>query len=36
MSDVQIAQANTGSHVFLSANIKFVDAMEDLNMEIEM
>ena len=36
MSDVQIAQANTGSHVFLEANIKFVDAMEDLNMEIEM
>lgn len=36
MSDVQILQANTGSNVFLEASIKFVDAMEDLSIEINM
>lgn len=36
MSDVQILQANTGSQVYLTASIKFVDAMEDLTMEINM
>lgn len=36
MSDVQILQANTGSHVYLTSSIKFVDAMEDLHMGINM
>lgn len=36
MSEVDILQANTGSHVFLDASIKFVDAMEDLKLEINM
>lgn len=36
MADVQILQANTGSQVFLRASIKFVDAMEDLTMVVEM
>lgn len=36
MSDIEIAQANTGSHVFLDANIKFVDAMEDLEIKVNM
>ena len=36
MSDEQILQANTGSHVYLSSSIKFVDAMEDLHMGINM
>lgn len=36
MSDVQILQGNTGSGVFLQASIKFVDAMEDLNMIVDM
>lgn len=36
MSDIEILQANTGSMVFLTAAIKFVDAMEDLKMEINM
>lgn len=36
MSDVAILQANTGSNVYLEASIKFVDAMEDLTMTINM
>ncbi len=32
LSDIQIATSNTGSKVFIASNIKFVDAMEDLNM----
>lgn len=36
MSDVDILQANTGSNVYLEASIKFVDAMEDLTMTINM
>ena len=36
MSDLQILQGNTGSEVFLHANIKFVDAMEDLDMVVDM
>lgn len=32
MDDTAIAKANTGSKVFISGNIKFVDAMEDLDM----
>ena len=35
-SDVQILQANTGSNVYLESSIKFVDAMEDLKMLINM
>lgn len=36
MSDIDILQANTGSQVFLEASIKFVDAMEDLTMTVNM
>lgn len=36
MSDLQILQGNTASQVFLHANIKFVDAMEDLDMVVDM
>ncbi len=36
MDDAAIAKANTGSKVFISSNVKFVDAMEDLNMEVNM
>lgn len=36
MSDQEVAKANTGSEVFLLANIKFVDAMEDLTMRVNM
>ncbi|MEG0693791.1 MAG: phage tail sheath C-terminal domain-containing protein [Oscillospiraceae bacterium] len=36
MDDVAISQANTGSTVFISSNVKFVDAMEDFNMEVNM
>lgn len=32
MDDVAMAKANTGSRVFVMGNIKFVDAMEDLDM----
>ncbi len=32
MSEIELATANTGSKVFISSNIKLVDAMEDLNM----
>ncbi len=32
LDDVAIAKANTGSNVFVTGNIKFVDAMEDLDM----
>ncbi len=32
MSDIELAKANTGSNVFVTGNIKFVDAMEDLDM----
>lgn len=32
MDDVAIAMANTGARVFVAGNIKFVDAMEDLDM----
>ncbi len=32
MSDIELAKANTGSNVFVSSNIKFVDAMEDLDV----
>lgn len=36
MSEVEILQANTGSQVFLEGAIKFVDAMEDLDVQISM
>lgn len=32
MDDVAVAKSNTGSNVFVTGNIKFVDAMEDLDM----
>lgn len=32
MDETAIAQANTGSRVFVAGNVKFVDAMEDLDM----
>ena len=34
LSDAAVAVANTGSKVFISSSVKFVDAMEDLNMEV--
>lgn len=36
MSDIDIAKYNTGSKVFISSNVKFVDAMEDLNLVCNM
>lgn len=36
MSDIEILKANTGSQVFLEVYLKFVDAMEDLKMEVNM
>lgn len=36
MKETEIATSNTGSVVFLVSNIKFVDAMEDLKMEVNM
>ena len=36
MTDAQILRANTGSEVFLEANLKFCDAMEDLFLRISM
>lgn len=36
MSDIDIAKHNTGSHVYLASNIKFVDAMEDMDMRTAM
>ena len=36
MDDMAIAKANTGSKVFVGSNVKFVDAMEDLNLECNM
>lgn len=36
MDDMAVAKANTGSKVFLASSVKFVDAMEDLNMEVNM
>ena len=36
MTEIQILQANTGSKVFLGSNVKFVDAMEDLDMTVNM
>lgn len=36
MDDTAVAQANTGSKVFICSNVKFVDAMEDLDMTVNM
>ncbi|MCD7812136.1 MAG: phage tail sheath subtilisin-like domain-containing protein [Ruminococcus sp.] len=36
MSDIEIAMANTGTKVFISSNVKFVNAMEDLTMNVYM
>ena len=36
LDDTAVAQANTGSKVFIFANVKFVDAMEDLDMVVNM
>lgn len=36
MKDSDILRANTGSQVFLEANLTFCDAMEDLSLMISM
>lgn len=36
MDETAIAQANTGSKVFIASNVKFVDAMEDLKLRCNM
>lgn len=36
MDDVAVAKANTGTKVFIVSNIKFVNAMEDLTMNVNM
>ena len=36
MTNTAILAANTGSQVFLRANVRFADAMEDLIFEINM
>lgn len=36
MSEQEIKEYNTGSNVFVKANVKFVDAMEDLDLNIFM
>lgn len=36
MDDVAVAMANTGIKVFLRSNVKFVNAMEDLTMGVNM
>ena len=36
MTETQILKANTGSQVFLAAALRFVDAMEDLYLQVRM
>ena len=36
MTDQQIRESNTGAHLFITGKIKFLDAMEDLDMSLEM
>ena len=36
MTETEILTANTGSQVFIVSNVKFVDAMEDLQMTVNM
>ena len=36
MDDIAVAKANTGTKVFIASNVKFVNAMEDLKMNVNM
>lgn len=36
MDDTAVAKYNTGSKVFITSNVKFVDAMEDLKLVCNM
>lgn len=36
MDDIAVAKANTGTQVFITSNVKFVNAMEDLKMNVNM
>ncbi|HCR2123725.1 TPA: phage tail sheath protein, partial [Clostridioides difficile] len=36
MKEQEIREANTGSKVFLKAKIKMLDAMEDIDLSIEI
>ena len=36
MDDIAVAEANTGTKVFIASNVKFVNAMEDLKMNVSM
>ena len=36
MTEQQIRESNTGAHLYISGKIKFLDAMEDLSMNLEM
>lgn len=36
MDDLAVAMANTGTKVFIASNVKFVNAMEDLKMVVNM
>ena len=36
MDETALAQANTGSKVFIASNVKFVDAMEDMKLTCNM
>lgn len=36
MTDAEIKEANTGSHVFLKASISILDAIEDIDLEIDL
>lgn len=36
MDNITIAKANTGTQVFIASNVKFVNAMEDLKMNVNM
>ena len=36
MDETSILRANTGSHVFLEGKLRYLDAMEDLDFNIEI
>lgn len=36
MDEIAIAKANTGTKVFITSNVKFVNAMEDMKMNVNM
>lgn len=36
MTDTELREANTGSHMFLTGTCKFLDAAEDLNLQLYM